>query len=125
LPDAQSASLLQAHPGSAAGGAEHWVTPQVGQQLPPPTTPPGRHMSAECLVLHREPQSTSVVHVTAGSSVHVPVVVSQVLVGTVQVMKPLLPQVERAAQRVTLPLQFVGSSPQVERSLIRWATQLT
>ena len=44
----------------------------------------------------------------------------------VHVAKPRasLPQTERAAQRFSLPLQFVGR-PSFERSLTTWATQLT
>ena len=76
-------------------------------------------------MLHLEPHSMSVVQVSVESSVHVPVVVSHVLVGTVHVTKPFLPQVDRAAQRVTFPLQFVGIRPQSASFLVRWATQLT
>jgi hypothetical protein len=35
------------------------------------------------------------------------------------------PHVERAAQRVTVPLQLVGSSPLPTASRTAWATQLT
>ena len=61
----------------------------------------------------------SVVQVTAASSVHVPVVVSHVLVGRVHVTKPLLPQVDRAAHRVTFPLQLLGMRPHEARLLVR------
>jgi hypothetical protein len=44
----------------------------------------------------------------------------------VQVEKSDLPHVERAAQRVTLPLQLGGRTLlQALRALTRWATQLT
>ena len=78
--------------------------------MPLPTTPGARQWSADDLVWQRVPQPASVVQVTDGSLVQVPLVRSQVLVGTVQVTKPGLPQVERAAQRVTLPLQLIGTA---------------
>jgi hypothetical protein len=62
------------------------------------------------------------VQVTVGSSTQVPVVVSQV---GVQVTNPSFPHVDRAAQRVTLPLQFVGMLPSREAAFTAWATQLT
>src|SRR5262245_59641020 len=86
---------------------------QLAQQfVAVPTTPPRDvQPSVEDLTLHLAPQSTSVVHTIAGSSVQVPVVRSQVSVGIRHVTNPGLPQVEPAEQRVILPLQFVGTSP--------------
>jgi len=57
----------------------------------------------------QRPQSVLVVQITVGSLAHVPVVspAGMTQVG-VQVTNPSFPQVERAAQRTTLPLQFVG-----------------
>jgi hypothetical protein len=84
------------------------------QQLPEPTMPPrASHLSAVDLTEHlltTAGQSTSVTHAVTPSShrspVHVPG--SQIA----QVTKPsFLPQVDRAAQRVTVPLQFGSTSP--------------
>jgi hypothetical protein len=59
-----------------------------------------------------------VVQASVGSSTQKPVVVLQV---GVQVENPSFPHVERAAQRTTLPLQFVG----MPAAFTAWATQLT
>ena len=61
--------------------------------------------------MHLAPQSTSVVHAITGYLVQVPVVEVAGFVGIKQVTNPGLPQVDRAAQRVTLHLQFVGTRP--------------
>jgi hypothetical protein len=100
---------------------------QLAQQLvAAPTTPPREAQpSDEDLILHLAPQSTSVKHTVVGSSVQVPVVRSQVLVGIRQVTNPGLPQVEPAEQRVILPLQFVGTRPCWDNRFTTWATQLT
>src|SRR5262249_15781234 len=63
-------------------------------------------------------QSVLVVQASVGSSTQKPVVVSHV---GVQVEKPSLPHVERAAHRTTLPLQFVGTPA----AFTACATQLT
>jgi len=72
------------------------------------------------------PQSLLVVQITVGSLAHVPVVapVGMTQVG-VQVENPVFPHVDRAAQRVTLPLQFVGIVPSLAAAFIACATQLT
>jgi hypothetical protein len=51
-------------------------------------------------------------------TLHVPVEAKQ------QVTKPGFPHVERAAHRLTVPLQFVGS-PFATAAFTAWATQLT
>jgi hypothetical protein len=68
--------------------------------------PPASHNAAELLILHRVPvQSASVRHAIVGFFRHVPAAVSHFPgTGTWQVTKPALPQIERAAQWVTLPL---------------------
>ena len=103
------------------------VTMLVAFVLALPVVPPcAVQMSAERFVLHREPQSRSVAQVRAGFAVQVPVTRSQVSVGKRQVTNPGLPQVERAAQRFTFPLQLVGmTSGSAESALTTWATQLT
>ena len=84
------------------------------QQLPEPTMPPrASHFSAVDLTEHlltTEGQSASTPHAVEPSSqspsVHVPD--SQIA----HVTKPsFFPQVERAAHRVTAPLQFASTSP--------------
>jgi len=82
-------------------------------------------LSAADFVLQRVPQSASTVQLTVGSFAQVLVAVSHVLTGRVQVTNPSLPHVERAAQRVTLPLQLVGMAPWCASSRTLWATQLT
>ena len=69
-------------------------------------------------------QVASVVQVSVGSSEHViaPVPMSVTHVG-VQVENPSLPHVDRAAQRVTLPLHFFGRSPHDDSAFTVWATQ--
>jgi len=70
------------------------------------------------------PQSLLVVQITGGSLAHVPVVapVGMTQVG-VQVENPVFPHVDRAAQRVTLPLQFVGIVPSLAAAFIACATR--
>jgi hypothetical protein len=104
--------------GDVVGGAAVVVvdppTHVALQQLPEPAMPPrSSHFSAVDLTEHlltTAGQSTSVAHAVTPSShwpaVHVPG--SQIA----QVTKPsFLPQVDRAAQRVTVPLQFGSTSP--------------
>ncbi len=123
LPDAQSALLLHAHP-AGAGEVEHVGGAQVGQQLPVPAVVPLGHAPSR-RVWHI-PQSALVVQLTVGSFEQVPVVAGGTMMHVgVQVENPDFPHVDRAAQRVTLPLQFVGSRPHDVSSLTRWATQLT
>jgi hypothetical protein len=91
-----------------------------------PTNPPfAVQMSPDELILQREPQSRSVWHAIVGSETHVNVVVSHVSVGMLHVTKPSFPHVERAAQRVTFPLQFVGIVPSCASWFTMCATQLT
>ena len=92
----------------------------------PPRLPPwASQVSAERLVLQREPQSRSVAQVSAGLPTQVSVVVSQVSVAKRQVTNPGFPQVERAAQRLIFPLQLVGMVPSLLSRRTTCATQLT
>ena len=100
----------------------------ASQQLPEPTTPP---LASHCAALdfveqrfttdgHAELSAQAVTPSSHTPSLHVPG--SQIA----QVTKPLfLPQVERAAQRVTAPLQLASRSPLRTASRTWWATQLT
>jgi hypothetical protein len=101
--------------------------------LPAGAPPFTTHLAASDLIVQR---STTGGHVELSvqrvvPSSHVPVVEPSGMVHVpglqiVHVTKPsFLPQVERAAQRVTLPLQFTSSSLFLTASLAARATQLT
>ena len=103
------------------------VTTQSEQQVVPvPTVPPRAvQPSLDDLILHRAPQSRSVVQGWLALLVHNPVVKSQVSVGIRQVTKPDLPQVDLAAQRWILPLHSFGMAPLSRSRFSACATQLT
>jgi hypothetical protein len=101
--------------------------------LPAGSPPFTTHLPASALIVQR---STTGGHVELSvqsvvPSSHVPEVEPAGMVQVpglqiVQVTKPsFLPQVERAAQRVTLPLQFTSSSLFLTASFAARATQLT
>ena len=118
------------HSHGQVGAAQQVVAPLQS------TTPPASvHRVSEDLILHFvvTAQSVSALHEPSQSSdvptVQVPgvVVVSQVpnSVGIRHTTKPGLPHVERAAQRVTFPLQLVGICFWAANVLTACATQLT
>jgi hypothetical protein len=93
------------------------------------TIPPlSRQRCSDGLILHLEPQLSGFVGSQESPLLtHVEVAASHVSVGMLHTTKPGLPQVDLAAHRVTLPLQFLGSisGSRRERLLTAWATQLT
>jgi len=100
----------------------------ASQQLPEPTVPPfASHSSGLDLVeqwFTTGGQSVLRAHAVTPSS-HTPLVHVPGL-QLVQVTKPVFfPQVDRAAHRVTAPLQFVSMSPSRTASRTACATQLT
>src|SRR3990170_725154 len=93
-------------------GQDYGATQFEQQVVLLPTVPPASaQRSADDLVLHLVPSKQSVLaaHDTSGSFSQVFVFRSQVpYTGTLQVTNPGLPHIERAAQRLILPLQLVG-----------------
>ena len=106
------------------------MTVQLEQHvLVVPTDPPAAvQRSASRLIEQVVPstQLASVVQRSAGFSTQVPLVRLHVPSRClVHVTVPAFPHVERAAHRVTFPLQSSGIAPLLARPFTWWATQLT
>jgi hypothetical protein len=130
LLEVQSALLWHTHPGPTvpdADGVQSGAA-QVRQHEPLPGVVPSGQVPSWRIwqSLAFSMQSPAVLQAMVGSFEQVPAVdparMSQL---GMQVEKPVFPHVERAAHRVTLPLQFLGRRPQELSALVTCAIQLT